>query len=102
MPSGMGDGWGDLREIREGPTPTAGLQRGCHCNVPTTLGAYRGALRSAIPLRYGHRCARYRLSALPNFPYHARSPSLYQRHTIAVPSPYQGRFMFGFRHEIRG
>ena len=54
-----------------------------------------------LPYDIGSRGAHYRLSALPNFPYHARSPSLYQRHTIAVPSPYQGRFMFGFRHEIR-
>ena len=53
-----------------------------------TLWTHTGARYARqLPYAIGSRGAHYRLSALPNFPYHARSPSLYQRHTIAVPGP---------------
>ncbi|KQM09382.1 MAG: hypothetical protein AL399_02045 [Candidatus [Bacteroides] periocalifornicus] len=80
----MGDGWGNLREIREDPTPTAGLQRGGHCNVPTTLDAYRDALRSATPLRYrlqGRALSAISIAELP-VPY---------AFTILVSTPYHRR-----------
>ena len=91
MPTGMGDGRGNLCEIREDPTPTAGLQRGCHCNVPTTLDAYRGALRSATPLRYrlqGRALSAISIAELPvacAFTILVSTP--YHRRTIAVPGP---------------